>query len=306
MSSEDHANIANYVNLEESSSEDEIDIYDVSQRDKTFLDKDLAGGVCRVQDFYGRVRKWLAALLTVTLIWIALLCISISIHVHYVRHCEPNDAFGKFGLGLLSFLVVRYVADSGLAILAWRQCRKILGVHAHKRLSTMQETCMEECVDGSDAGRHAICQCPDTKAARETIKMGVAIAQQRAITSSIDNLILGHNDRTGVWHSHQLRNEMLNSLNMLKLDDARDGGMLKRPHEPGGYVLRALIGVDSVSLLTCLFFMLMGTHVPSYTQSNSWCQTSYVFNWTIMTIVLLHNLLRLTPIVIRYLPFIRQ
>ena len=307
--------IGNYGNVEDSSSEEEedkeTDSDDMSLSDECniFLNNDLAEGILRVQDFYGRVRKWFAALLVVTLIWMALLCTSITIHVHYLRHCERNDAFGKFGLCTLIFLVIRYAGDSGLAILALYQCRKILAIHAHKRLSTMQETCMKECADGTDPGQCAIYHGADSKAACETIKMGVAIARHRALTSSIDNLPLGHNGHTGVWASHKLRDEMMESLDMLKLNNSNDGGMQELHNKPGGHIIRVLIGVDSVSLLTCLFFIFMGTVMPSYTpivQGSSWCQTSYAFNWVIMAIMLLHNLFRLAPLVIRCLPFIRR
>ncbi len=313
--------IGNYQKVEDSSSEEEEEEEETDSDDnhvsygdecENLLNNDLAEGIKRVQDFYRRVRKWFVPLFIVTLVCLTLLCISITIHLHYCRDCEPNDAFGKFGLGLLTFLVIRYAMDSGLAGLAWCISHKILTTHAHQRLSTIRETCIKQCTDDSDPGQCAIYHGADSKAARETIKMGAEIARHLELTSSINNLTLLNKGHTGVWANHKLRDEMMESLYMLKLDDSSDGGLKKVQnlhHRPGGHIIQVLVGVDGISLLTCLFFILMGTHVPSsahLVQGSSWCQTSYAFNWATVAIMLLHGLFRLAPRAIRCLPFIRQ
>ena len=85
--------------------------------------------ICRVEHMRNictSMKNWLMLNVGISVLLIVLIVTSAILHSVYVDDCEPNDAFGKTTLCILTYMLIPYVIDFGLSLAGYLGTRKIL------------------------------------------------------------------------------------------------------------------------------------------------------------------------------------
>lgn len=249
-----------------------------------------------------RNKRWFAIVLCMSVVWIVLTIGAVYSHITYSAHCEPTDLFGKFSLCVMTYLSTRYVVDTVLAAICWRQASGFLddAIFYRRIMKTADQA-------GAIIGEaHAM-----------TVEMGVRIrhtqaekkAQHTALNTSVNDGEYGKDIMANIDVGHALEaltstsNQRRCQTNIHCYSDRS-----RHSNNMGVTLRRLIISMDAIPLITTLFWTIVASDalptLTKYVNTDNGgeipeiCVQVYNFNWSLLAITFFHSLVRLTPIAI--------
>lgn len=197
---------------------------------------------------------------TLAAFWIGITIAAGVIRGKFVAECEPLDVFGLLGVCIFTFMALRCTcATALLAVAGWR-----MRGTAPSRLDS---------------------------AGRGTVLMGEEVARFQHARAMVQAMPL---------------KPFNPATDMRILDDDDDDRPPKARITSGAArrttwctTIRISLAIDIVPVFSLVFFVFLGTEIPIYdpiVPFSPWCQTSLIFNWASMTVLILHVVCTLVPL----------
>ena len=240
---------------------------------------------CRMKYFVNRSRWCCICVVTLALLWLFLLVASIVIHIQSRDNCDRDDVFGKFGICILVYLTVRYVIDTVLSATTWYQYRRFLCNRVWERIEDMHKLPdMDDSVGAGILKSHGA-----TRHIREIIHMSADIAEDEYRRE-----MLGRCCRCQDGTPSNVERSLYDIKNIFNRSEPAT-----TERKPTIYATVIFLGMDTVPLLTVVFYIFLGVddNVPS---GANICLVSLVFNWFLVGLIVLHCLFRLLPPLIHW------
>lgn len=272
--------------------------------------------------FKRHLKLWFFGNIIVLIVWTSLFGLSLVLHFKYKESCERANAFGTIGVCLLAFLTIRHLASSILLGSALYHSRKIN--HQEGFRSAMHS--YEDILDTIDFGKSENIQkyvkkMKHNRATKSTIEMGraldmfnytkkiahvslspVELPSRRypaAMTSTptADNIKKAMRSLSDSYFLNgHLQNETIANVKRSSVHETKNGAYQHYK------ILIGLCSFDVVPLFSVVVYIMIGAETVDYqplVPGSRVCGTSLAFNWIVVGIFILHNIVCIFPVYFR-------